>query len=371
MSTKRLLSREDVPGRSWWPFMEKVNKLISGTATEKDVITLDDCPLRIWSTLFEKVNVAIKKGSLEGLQITRADIPNLPTGAQNVWFPGLTIVNKEVFGVVSPIDVEELKVYALYDKSSYEAFAPKEYLAQYPDHWKYVMENPWIVIYYKTTNIANEVHASIVVDGEEKVLSISNPKFVMSDDNKTFTYPQSSGSNMLEVVAEIQLSDWKGKTIVVNLKNDEGDVIASTSCTMPANAVTLPEGKLNSLTAGVIKDRESWKKYIPASYAADYTYEESEPSLPWLVVNYDKVVVPEKTGVALNISVGGVPVKFGGTSESAGTVSEDKRTFTTKKDAGFIMFELKADLGVADSAGKDVVVLASNCVSPNVAYAKA
>jgi len=85
-----LLTREDVPGRAWWSFMEKVNKLISGTATKDDIITLDDCPLRIWSPLFEKVNAAIL-GETEGVQITRADIPNLPTGAQDIWFSGLRL----------------------------------------------------------------------------------------------------------------------------------------------------------------------------------------------------------------------------------------------------------------------------------------
>lgn len=372
-TTKRLLTREDVPGRAWWPFMEKVNKLISGTSTENDVITLDDCPLRIWSKLFEKVNVAIKKGSIEGMQITREDIPNLPTGAQDIWFPGLTIVNKEVFGVVSPDVVRNFAAYALYDKSSFEAYCPKEYLSQYPDHWKYVQSAPWIAVVFDVENISNTVKLSYAVDGEEVAMNLSpNPNFVLSEDSKTYTFLKSSnGYNLIEVVRELQLSDWKGKTIEVHLKDEEGNVIATASCTMPANAVTLPTGKLNSLTANVIKDRETWKKYIPASYAEDYTYEDSEPSLPWLVINYDKVVEEENTGVALNISVGGVPVKFGGNSATVGTVSEDTRTFTTKKDAGFVMFELKGDLGVENSADKDVIVLASNCVSPNVAYAKA
>lgn len=371
---KKLLTREDVPGRAWWPFMEKVNKLISGTATKDDIITLDDCPLRIWSPLFEKVNAAIL-GETEGVQITHADIPNLPTGAQDIWFSGLSIVNKEVFGVSSPASVRKFTVSALYDQSTYEALCPKEYREKYPDHWYGLYGSPWIVIEFDVNTLDSYIGISFKVDGVETAFgeTETTPGSEFSEDRKIKYLIAKGIKNYVtfDVRMELATLEWKGKTFEMSLVDADGNVLASASATLPKETFLPVTGKLNSLTAGVITDEESWNKYIPASYAEDYTYEESKASLPWLVINYDKVPEDAKTGVALQIGIGGTTVAFGGNAAEVGTVSEDKHTFTTKKDAGYVMFEINKDLGVAESAGKDVTVLATNCLAPNTAYVKA
>lgn len=256
---KKLLTREDVPGRAWWPFMERVNKLISGTATKDDIITLDDCPLRIWSPLFEKVNAAIL-GETEGVQITRADIPNLPTGAQDIWFSGLSIVNKEVFGVSSPASVRKFTVSALYDQSTYEALCPKEYREKYPDHWYGLYRSPWIAIEFDVDTLDSYIGISFKVDGVETAFgeTETTPGSEFSEDRKIKYLIAKGIKNYVtfDVRMELATLEWKGKTFEMSLVDADGNVLASASATLPKETFPPVTGKLNSLTAGVITDEE-------------------------------------------------------------------------------------------------------------------
>lgn len=111
-----------------------------------------------------------------------------------------------------------------------------------------------------------------------------------------------------------------------------------------------PKAILSGLSLAVAYDEKSYNAVVPASYVEQYPYSQSEPSMPWLVAKFQKIVAPEQTAGAMKIQMWAddSQLSFGGTSANVGTVSEDKKTLTTDKAESSVMFEIKNDLGVLD-----------------------
>lgn len=111
-----------------------------------------------------------------------------------------------------------------------------------------------------------------------------------------------------------------------------------------------PKAILSGLSLAVAYDEKSYNAVVPASYVEQYPYSQSEPSMPWIVAKFQKVVAPEQKAGAMKIQMWAddSQLSFGGTSANVGTVSEDKKTLTTDKAESSVMFEVKNDLGVLD-----------------------
>lgn len=113
-----------------------------------------------------------------------------------------------------------------------------------------------------------------------------------------------------------------------------------------------PTGIISGLSLGVAYDEKSYNAIVPPAYVEQYPFSESEPSMPWLVAKFQKVMNSEPDGEAPNMEVrmwaDDYQLSFGGTSSNVGTVSEDGKVLTTNKANSSLMFEVKKDLGVLD-----------------------
>lgn len=113
-----------------------------------------------------------------------------------------------------------------------------------------------------------------------------------------------------------------------------------------------PTGIISGLSLGVAYDEKSYNAIVPPAYVEQYPFSESEPSMPWLVAKFQKVMNSEPDGEAPNMEIrmwaDDYQLSFGGTSSNVGTVSEDGKVLTTNKANSSLMFEVKKDLGVLD-----------------------
>lgn len=131
---------------------------------------------------------------------------------------------------------------------------------------------------------------------------------------------------------------------------------------------------LKGITANWVQTEEDYNKFVDADYRAQYDWAASEPSMPWLVINFEKPEVEamestenaeeseeteeteeaaeEKVAITLSMTPN---VTFQGTSSNVGTVSEDKKSIEI--EAGkYVMFEAKNDLGLTGAV--DITVKA-------------
>ena len=51
--------------------------------------------------------------------------------------------------------------------------------------------------------------------------------------------------------------------------------------------------RLQGISIDVVRDEYEYNKYVSESYRKQYPYEDSKPSLPWLIVRFDKTAYPD------------------------------------------------------------------------------
>lgn len=95
-----------------------------------------------------------------------------------------------------------------------------------------------------------------------------------------------------------------------------------------------------------ITDESSYKNYVKRDYIKQYSFEDSEPFLPWLKMVVEKSV--KDTPFDIEISHNGVPCTFGGNTADFGQVEGTKMTIENYTD---LMFDCDVDLGVNNPKG--------------------
>ena len=123
--------------------------------------------------------------------------------------------------------------------------------------------------------------------------------------------------------------------------------------------------RLQGISIDVVRDEYEYNKYVSESYREQYSYEDSKPSLPWLIVRFDKTAYPDdmvsksvmRMEPAANFS------KINASSDGKWAVDTDtsKLKLNLSKD-GFntLMLEVKKDCGYEALPEKLNVVVTDN-----------
>lgn len=103
-------------------------------------------------------------------------------------------------------------------------------------------------------------------------------------------------------------------------------------------------GEVFGLQLGVAFNEATYNSEVPASYREDHDYEASKDSLPWLVSKFQRTGSADAT-MEVQVFADERALDLLNIPESVGTVSEDKKTLTTKATE-YLMFEVVRDLGI-------------------------
>ena len=131
------------------------------------------------------------------------------------------------------------------------------------------------------------------------------------------------------------------------LANNESVDIEAVVCAPETSQESVEKAKPRflSLDAFLVNDEVSYKQYVSEEYRKSYSYEDSKPFLPWIVIKSKKAV--NSTEYTLEIKKDGVPCSFVGTSSNVGEVEGTTITMTKAN----VMFDVKNDLGQTDVRG--------------------
>lgn len=114
------------------------------------------------------------------------------------------------------------------------------------------------------------------------------------------------------------------------------------------------EAILKAVKAAIVFDEASYNAIVDAEYRDQWTWAQSKPSMPWLVVDIDKTKAD--TPIDLSMTAGNAIVVFAASCDDVGTRSEDSTTLTTGYKR--VMFECIKDLQVASPWEQNFVVTA-------------
>lgn len=137
---------------------------------------------------------------------------------------------------------------------------------------------------------------------------------------------------------------------------------------------------LLGIKANWVRTEEDYNKFVDAEYRKQYTWAESEPSMPWLVVNFEKPEVEEtaadsteeteeteeakepaaETKPTVTLKISGA-VFNAETCANVGTVAEDGKSL--EMQAGdYVMFEAKKDLNLTGAVKVTVEAEAEDAI---------
>lgn len=141
---------------------------------------------------------------------------------------------------------------------------------------------------------------------------------------------------------------------------------------------------LKDIKANWVRNEEEYNEIVDPEYRAQYPWSESEPSMPWLVINFIKPEVeatedttadaegseeveetPAETKPKVTLTISGA-VFNKTTCATVGTVSEDGKSL--EMEAGnYVMFEAKNDLNLTGAVEVKVKAEAEDAIYTAVA----
>ena len=116
------------------------------------------------------------------------------------------------------------------------------------------------------------------------------------------------------------------------------------------------EEVLKALKASIVFDEASYNSIVDEEYRKQWTWEQSKPSMPWLVVDIEKT--KEDAVVDLKMTAGNGVVVFAASCDDVGARSEDSTTLSVAYAR--VMFECIKDLQVAEPWEQEFVVTGKN-----------
>lgn len=110
------------------------------------------------------------------------------------------------------------------------------------------------------------------------------------------------------------------------------------------------EEVLKALKASIVFDEASYNSIVDEEYRKQWTWEQSKPSMPWLVVDIDKADAEARPQLA--IKAGNAEVVFAESCDNVGSRSNENKTLTLNANvAKYAIFECIKDLQVAEPFG--------------------
>ena len=106
--------------------------------------------------------------------------------------------------------------------------------------------------------------------------------------------------------------------------------------------------RLRGISIDVVRNEYEYNKYVDAEYRKKYSYEESKPSLPWVIIRFEKANNPEdlvsKSILSFSPSADFTGINAAPDNEWSAGSDKTKLNMDLQK-LNKIMFEAKKDLG--------------------------
>ncbi len=121
---------------------------------------------------------------------------------------------------------------------------------------------------------------------------------------------------------------------------------------------------LTNISINIVRNQNEYEKYVYEEYRKKYTYEESKPSLPWLVISFDKAqgdnitdnCILQMTPVADFTNINAAP-------NGEWSVGSNKNELTLNLDKLYnnvLMLEVKKDCGFSETPNNLTVIIKDN-----------
>ena len=121
---------------------------------------------------------------------------------------------------------------------------------------------------------------------------------------------------------------------------------------------------LTNISINIVRNQNEYEKYVYEEYRKKYTYEESKPSLPWLVISFDKAqgdnitdnCILQMTPVADFTNINAAP-------NGEWSVGTNKNELTLNLDKLYnnvLMLEVKKDCGFSQTPNNLTVIIKDN-----------
>lgn len=121
---------------------------------------------------------------------------------------------------------------------------------------------------------------------------------------------------------------------------------------------------LTNIKVNIVRSKNEYEKYVYEEYRKKYTYEESKPSLPWLVISFDKAqgdnitdnCILQMTPVADFTNINAAP-------NGEWSVGSNKNELTLNLDKLYnnvLMLEVKKDCGFSETPNNLTVIIKDN-----------
>mgnify|MGYP000815483736 len=121
---------------------------------------------------------------------------------------------------------------------------------------------------------------------------------------------------------------------------------------------------LTNISINIVRNQNEYEKYVYEEYRKKYTYEESKPSLPWLVISFDKVhgdSVTDKCVLQMTPTADFTNINAAPNGEWS--VGSNKNELTLNLDKLYnnvLMLEVKKDCGFSETPNNLTVIIKDN-----------
>lgn len=106
--------------------------------------------------------------------------------------------------------------------------------------------------------------------------------------------------------------------------------------------------KLQGISVNVVRNEYEYNKYVSEDYRKQYSYEDSKPSMPWIIIDFARDNAPEDfvSGLELTFSPAADFTNISQAGNGEWSVGSDKTKLTVNlQKMGRLMLEAKKDVG--------------------------
>lgn len=122
--------------------------------------------------------------------------------------------------------------------------------------------------------------------------------------------------------------------------------------------------KLQGISIDIVRNEYEYNKYVSAEYRKKYSFEESKPSLPWIIIHFAKQNAPEDFTSASVLTM--IPAadftNISAASNNEWSVGSDKAELNVnlEKIPNTLMLEAKKDCGFSSLPNNLIVMVEDN-----------
>jgi hypothetical protein len=121
---------------------------------------------------------------------------------------------------------------------------------------------------------------------------------------------------------------------------------------------------LTDIKVNIVCNKNEYEKYVYEAYRNKYTYEDSKPSLPWLIISFNKVhegFVTNKCVLQMTPAADFTNINAAPNGEwSVGTNKNELTLNLDKLYNNVLMLEVKKDCGFSETPNNLTVIIKDN-----------